>query len=124
MIKTESHEKGRDRRHEPRYPWNRFVRFRTKGGSFSIARSSDLSVHGLRLILTDQEEMLTPGSQCQVIYDDTPLGPSWVDATVRYRTEVEHGFCAGLQLDFPSCAERIPFQEFVTKVAEQTQETA
>ena len=104
-----------DRRIEQRYCLQEPVRLRSDCGTFLPVKSVDFSLSGMRL---ECPQSLPLGATCQVLYTHPSRGHSWVEGTVLYCSAVESGFHLGLQLQFRSGSDRLPYQQMVLSLTQ------
>ena len=73
-------------------------------------KAIDFSLNGLSL---ECSRKLPIGATCQVLYSHPSRGLCWVEGIILYCTPTEPGFHVGLQLQFRSLADRLPYQQIV-----------
>lgn len=107
---------GSDRRREVRYPYRCNLRLRQQGGSFLTARTVNLSMTGMSLILP---ENFQPDSGLELLYYHPKLGPTLLEAFVRFQEPYAgEEWWTGVRLDFRSFADRCAYQQLVSRWAQ------
>mgnify|MGYP003612824896 CR=1 FL=1 len=105
-----------DRRDQQRYRFLETLRFRCYSGPFLKVKAIDLSLDGLSLECSQQMPL---GATCQVLYSHPSRGLCWVEGTVLYNKPFADGFHVGLQLQFRSMADRLPYQQLILSLAQE-----
>ncbi len=105
-----------DRRDQQRYRLFETLRFRCDSGPFLKVKAIDLSLDGLSLECSQQMPL---GATCQVLYVHPSRGLCWVEGTVLYNRPFADGFHVGLQLQFRSMADRLPYQQLILSLAQK-----
>ena len=105
-----------ERRREVRYPYRCNLRLRQQGLPFVTARTVNLSLTGMSLILPGNFE---PDSSLELLYYHPKLGPSLLEAFVRFQEPyASEQWWTGVRLDFRSFADRCAYQQLVTRWAQ------
>lgn len=103
--------KGDMRRNAKRVSYQQTVHFRVGKGPFQKAQLEDVSAGGYRVNLPCY---IPNGSQVQLLYRQPRSSRQfWVEGKVRWSREVATRYFTGVEIDFQSGWDEIPFQNLL-----------
>lgn len=102
---------AREPRQEKRLPYSNAVRFRLDKGPFQRARLEDVSDGGLRVVFP---YALRQSTRVQILYSlPASSHQYWVEGVTRWCREVRAEYCTGVEVDFLSNLDEVPFRSLV-----------
>jgi hypothetical protein len=103
------------RRLDRRMAYSQVVRYRLNKGPFQRAKLEDVSGGGLRLNIP---RYVPKGSKVQVLYNQPLCSRQyWVEGRVTWSREVESQYATGVEIDFKSDFDELPFRNMLEQLA-------